>query len=95
MKNKKKQDRASEFNNLDNKVDSYDLIYEIKTEWQSPKYFRDYQNSIALFKNLRHGNVNPKKVLKNNKKKLSIFLEILFLLSCTEQKKLLKKYITI
>ena len=95
MKNKKKQDRASEFNNLDNKVDSYDLIYEIKTEWQNPKYFRDYQNSIALFKNLRHGNVNPKNVLKNNKKKLSIFLEILFLLSCTEQKKLLKKYITI
>ena len=32
LKNKKKQDRASEFNNLDNKVDSYDLIYEIKTE---------------------------------------------------------------
>ena len=27
--------------------------------------FRDHQNSIELFQNLRDGNVNPKEVLKN------------------------------
>ena len=31
----------------------------------SPKDFRNYQNPIELFKDLRDGNIIPKEVLKN------------------------------
>ena len=41
------------------------MIYGFKTKGRSSKYFRDYQNPIELFKNLRNGNVKPKEVLKN------------------------------
>ena len=40
------------------------FIYKYKTEGISPKDFRNYQNPIELFKDLRDGNINPKKVLK-------------------------------
>ena len=41
------------------------LIYKCKTEGRSPKDVSVYQNPIDLFKNLRHGNINPREVLKN------------------------------
>ena len=41
------------------------MIYKNKTEGSSPKDFRNYQNLIDLFKNLRDGSINSKKVLKN------------------------------
>ena len=40
------------------------MIYNYKTEGLSPKDFRNYQNLIELFKDLRDGNINPKEVLK-------------------------------
>ena len=36
----------------------------ITNEVRSPKDFRNYQNSINLFENLRDDNINPKEVLK-------------------------------
>ena len=47
------------------KIDPNKLIYECKTEERSPKDFRDYQNPVDLFKNLKDSNVNPREVLKN------------------------------
>ena len=41
----------------------FDVKY--KSEGRYPKDFRNYQNPIRLFKDLRDGNVNPKKILKN------------------------------
>ena len=41
------------------------MIYKYKTEGKSPKDFSNYQNLINLFINLRDGNANPRKVLKN------------------------------
>ena len=41
------------------------MIYKYKTEGISPKDFSNYQNPINLFINLRDGNANPRKVLKN------------------------------
>ena len=41
------------------------MIYKYKTEGISPKDFSNYQNLINLFINLRDGNANPRKVLKN------------------------------
>ena len=36
-----------------------------KTEGKSPKDFRNYQNLIELFKDLKDGNINPKELLKD------------------------------
>ena len=41
------------------------MIYKYKCEGRSPKDYNVDQNSIHLFKNLRDGNIKPKKVLKN------------------------------
>ena len=41
------------------------MIYKNKTEGSCPKDFRNYQNLIDLFKNLRDGSINSKKILKN------------------------------
>ena len=41
------------------------MIYKYKTAGRGPKDFNVYQNLTDLFKNLRDGNINPKKVLKN------------------------------
>ena len=41
------------------------MIYEYKTKGISQKDFSNYQNLIYLFINLRDGNINPKKLLKN------------------------------
>ena len=55
----------SEFEDLDNKIHSNNLIYEFKTEGIGAKDFRNFQNPTELFKHLRDGNVNPKEGLKN------------------------------
>ena len=41
------------------------MIYNYKIEGRNPKDFRNYQNLIELFKNLRDGNTNSREVLKN------------------------------
>ena len=41
------------------------MIYRYKTEGISPNSFSNYQNLIDLFMNLRDGNINPRKVLKD------------------------------
>ena len=41
------------------------MIYEYKTKGISQKDFSNYQNPIYLFINLRDGNINRKKLLKN------------------------------
>ena len=40
------------------------FVYNYKTEERSPKDFRNYQNLIKLFKDLRDSNVSPREVLK-------------------------------
>ena len=41
------------------------VVQKNKTEGRSPKDFRNYQNLINLFNNLKDGNINPTEVLKN------------------------------
>ena len=41
------------------------MIYKYITEGKILEDFRNYQNSIKLFENLKDGNVNPIEVLKN------------------------------
>ena len=41
------------------------MIYNYKTEGRIPKHFKNYQNLIEFFKNLRDDNVHPQEVLKN------------------------------
>ena len=59
------QEKAFEFNNLNDKINSNELTYQFKTEGRSLKDSRDYQNPTELFKNLKDGNVNSKEVLKS------------------------------
>ena len=54
-----------EFDGIKDKINTNKWIYHFKTESRSPKDFKGYQNSLELFENLRDGDVNPKKVLKN------------------------------
>ena len=56
---------SSEFKNLEKRINPHNLIYKYKTEGRSPNDFRNYQNPIELFKDLRDGNTNPKEVLKD------------------------------
>ena len=67
MKNKKIfneliRKRLSEFDNLEKRINPNNLIYRYKTDGKSPKDFRNYQDSINLFKNLRDVKVNPTEV---------------------------------
>ena len=67
MKNKKIfneliRKRLSEFHNLEKRINPNNLIYRYKTDGKSPKDFRNYQDSINLFKNLRDVKVNPTEV---------------------------------
>ena len=41
------------------------MVYKYKNERTSPEDFRNYQNLIELFKDLRDGNINPNEVLKD------------------------------
>ena len=56
--------RTSKFKNLEKKINPDNLIYNYKIEGRSSKDFRNYQNPVELFKNLRDGNTNPREVLK-------------------------------
>ena len=61
------EERSSEFRILEKIVL---IIYKYKTKWESPKDFRNYENLIELFKNLRDSNVNPReksKIIKKSK----------------------------
>ena len=44
--------------NSEKRISLDHLIYKNKTEKRSPKDFRNYQNPIDLFKNLRDGTVD-------------------------------------
>ena len=59
------EERSSEFMNLEKRINPDNLIYMYKAEGISPKDFRNYWDSIRLFKDLRDGNVSQKKVLKD------------------------------
>ena len=59
------RERSSEFHNLEKRIHPDNLINKYKTE-RSPKDFRNYQNPIDLFKNLRDGNVNTKELFLKN-----------------------------
>ena len=59
------QERSSEFKDLEKRINPINLIYKYKTQGISPKDFRNYQNPIGLFKELRDGNINPNEVLKD------------------------------
>lgn len=50
---------------IQKKINPDYLIYKYKTKRISPEDFGNFQNPIDLFKDLRDGNINPKKVLKN------------------------------
>ena len=41
------------------------MIYNFKTKGCSPVNFRDYQMFLELFENLKDGDVNANKVIKN------------------------------
>ena len=65
MFNELVEERSSEFMNLEKRINPDNLIYIYKAEGISPKDFRNYWDSIRLFKDLRDGNISPKKVLKH------------------------------
>ena len=60
--------RASEFVGIKDRIDHNKLIYNFKTEEESPKDCKNYELLLELFKNLRNGETNPKKVLGNQVK---------------------------
>ena len=45
-------------------IDNLIYKYKYKPEGINPNNFRNHQNTIELFKNLRDGNINPKELLK-------------------------------
>ena len=51
--------------NLKKGINPDNLIYKYKSERISTKDFRNYEDPIKLFKDLRDGNINPKEVLKD------------------------------
>ena len=51
--------------NLEKRISPDNLIYTYKPEGISLKGFRNYQDSIKLFKDLRDDNINPKELLKD------------------------------
>ena len=55
------EEKPYECNNAKEKIYPINLAYEFKTEGTIPKHFSNHQNQIDLFKNLRDGNINPKK----------------------------------
>ena len=55
----------NELCDLQKRINSNNLTYEYKTKGRSPKGFRNDENLIDSFKDLRDGNVNTRKVFKN------------------------------
>ena len=58
-------ERAHECDNLKDKTDPNEFVYNCKTEGNSPKGFREYRKPLELFENLRDGDVNSREVLNN------------------------------
>ena len=58
------EERSFGFKNLEKRINPDNLIYNYKNERISLKDFRNCQNLIELFKDLRDGNINPNEVLK-------------------------------
>ena len=52
------------------------MIYKFKNKEINPKDFRNYQNLIGLFKDLRDVNINPKEVSKDQMNFKSDLVEI-------------------
>ena len=87
MFNERVDEKSSEFRKI---ISPDNFIYKYKTEGIYPKDFRNDQDLIKLFKDLRDGNINPKEVLKDqinfksdfkSKNKISVIqnVEIFFL----------------
>ena len=58
-------ERAHECDNLKDKTDPNEFVYNCKTEGNSPKGFREYRKPLELFENLRDGDVNSRELLNN------------------------------
>ena len=58
------EERSSGLRNLEKGINLDNL--KCKTEGRNPKDFRNYQNLIELFKDLRDGNINPLKNIKRS-----------------------------
>ena len=56
--------RYSEFKDVGKRINPDDLIFKKKDDEIIWKDFRNYQNLIELFNDLRDCNINPKEVLK-------------------------------
>ena len=63
--NKLVEEKYYEFQNLKEKINPNNLIYNYKTEGKISTDFSDYQNLIDIFINLSDSNVNPREVIKN------------------------------
>ena len=59
------EERSSGFKDLEKRISPDNLIYSYKNERIIPKDFRNYQNPIELFKDLRNVNISPNEVLKD------------------------------
>ena len=59
-------ERSSEFVNLEKRINLDNLICKCKTEGISPKDFRNYQDPIKIFKDLRD-EYKPKRSIKRSK----------------------------
>ena len=62
------KERSSEFRDLEKRINRDNSIYKYKSEEISPKDFRNHQNLIKLFEDLKDGNINPNEILKNQLK---------------------------
>ena len=70
------KERALDFYNAKDKIDPNNLVYIFKTGGNEPKDLGSYQMLLKLFKDLRDGDINPKKVLKNQARFKSDLSEI-------------------
>ena len=59
------KERALEFSDIKDKIDSNNLVYTFKTVGKEPKDFRKFKTPLKLFEDLRDGNINPKEASKN------------------------------
>ena len=59
------KERALQFSDIKDKIDSNNLVYVFKTGENEQKDFENYQMPLKLFEDLRDGEINPKEILKN------------------------------
>ena len=70
------KEKALEFSDIKNKIDSNNLVYIFKTGENESKDFGNYQMPLKLFEDLGDGEINPKEVLKNQARCKSNLSEI-------------------